>query len=1084
MSQTTRNDSATMDISTVSNSARPVVTKSAPSQEKVVNFKPISKNATNPIPVDEKENYAVLDDMDLTLELPPPAPPAKSFSSRAIPSIFSSSLRPSFSSSITRISMSEPSHYGEKTSGSDNMDISGIVPADQNEIRADSSSAKRASEFLKSLKDNNNSVLKNQQNTKSQVEDIQCDETLSSNLPTGRSKPEVSSRKTINQPLEMSLEVKDQKGLREFSGSVADMWIESLHEQANGQKVANTTNVSDMEMTHLKPSSSNQEANDIETFKKPISRRTVNISHDITTDDFNASKANPIGRTAEVSINVFRPNMDMSSSGKSFRKPNSRSTVNEPHDITTDENNASNVYPCNRTTDASIMLLRPKDMNCSSTHTRQAAQDISLDDIHIESEQKQQNLASSHPAVEKRSTRRQTILQDQDMDLASPVKAPYEITAAPPKPQSRQTISKPHDISVDFTGRRPQIPKIFAPLLRQTTYTVKDISLDTSITPSSNVALPGSIRQGVRDISLDEFQLADSPAGTGDWKKCVPSTSRVTINVPQDMSFDSNATGKSNAYSRYDKTILGDMSMELQSTDVYGKLSRKSVICKSPSKDASNAQAFDQSSLEFTKLIDQNNLSYHPLHLTKLNDRNSSSLSVFEMNSSAGNATDDIEIEQNDPEPAALATSDLVSFKRKLNLFAPTHSKTVHSVYDLDISEDSSPISTAKKFNLNKTPYYAELDRASDSSSLELTNNNFDDENQFEANKNEQPSIAAPKQCSETKIFHATINDDSNHLSVSLGSIGSGRISPASVPLEHAKSLNINLMPRHSKRSSMPNQSLFQLSSIGSPIQIDDSTSTTNSFNNLSRTNLANVSIGANDSSKQLTFIEDDDDEDQICNTKIDLASSLENSGNESMLGGMIDLVRPMIASTSAMITSTDQLNPSLCKELIAFKKSNRLRHSNVFDTNDTSNESRKEASSTCNDESAKAAPSSNSILADIGQSQIMQRRSNNTTANDEANETSFLQKRPAKKASEIKLDFSGYDEFEGLATPMDVFDDFIQRMEQIDRQNEIWAEQYRKFEAGEIDSFEDINNDDPNSQNVEAPSWSYLYKNMLQEEL
>lgn len=1079
-SQTIRNDSVVMDISTVANNVMPVVTKNAPPpQEKVVNFKPISKMMSNPIPADEKENIAVLDDMDLTLDLPPPAPPTKSFSSKTVPAIFSSSLRPSFSNSTAKISMVESSGYGEKTSGSDNMDISGIEPTDQNEVHIVASTIKRESEYSKWLKNDKNFTTKKQQKSTNQIVDIQLDDTPVNVLPTGRPKAEVGSRKTINQPFEMSLEVKNQTQLKDVSGSLADMSIEAQPEQLNRRhKTVDTkTNAIDMEMSQLKSSSANQGNHTEETFKKPIGRRTVNMSHDITTDDFNASKAN---RNAELSIQYLVPNkcssnMEMPSfvkpTEKSFKKPNNRQTVNEPHDISSDDIaiDASTPNPYNRTNEMSIQfitaqqrrktLLQAEDMEMASPAT--GLQDMSLDNIQSNSVQK--NFADKQPAVEKRSSRRQTILQDHDMDLDSPLKQSNEVMASSSKQQSRQTINKPHNISVDLTEKRPDTAKVFVPIRRQTTHTVHNISLDTPTTQPP--------RDNVRDISFDEIQSTDSPAvqhGNPNWKKSVSSTSRLTMNEPRDMSFDSNATGKSNVYSRYNKTILGDMSMELQSTDVYGQPNRKSVICKSPSKNATNT-AFDRSSLEFTKLIDQNNL-YDTIHSTKLYDKNCSKFSDFELNASAENSSDDNEIEQNGP--PTQAAQGLVSFKQ-------TSNQTTHGVYDLDISEDSSPISTAKKFNLNKTPYYVGLDVESDSSSLDLTANNFNDENLYEPKRIEQQAIAS-KQFGETKIFHATINDDNSHLSVasvaSAQSIASDRVSPASIPLERPKSMNrVNLMLDNSKRSIMPNQSLFQLSSIGSPIQIDDSISTSHSS---APSNLVNVSIGANDSAKQLTFIEDDDDEEQICNTKIDLAISLETSDNESLIAGMIDIVKPIIASTSAMITSIDQSDQSLSEEWNAFKKSNRLRHSNVFESNKNRNDT-----GTSNDDSSNAAVhSKDSTLTDIGQSQIMQRRSNNATANDEANETSFLEKRPEKKASEVKLDFSGYDELAGLATPMDVFEDFLERMEQIDRQNEIWAEQYRKFEAGEIDNFDD--DEDLNSQNVEAPSWTVLFKNKLQGEL
>lgn len=1076
-SQTIRNDSVGMDI-----------TKTESQQEKVVSFQPRARFSS--IPAEEKENIAALDDMDLTLEFPLPAPTTKSFSmtaaSKFIPAAFS---KPNSSISMAKIPMAETSvRAAEKTGGSDNMDISGIEPADPYDAYPIATVTECESEYSKWLKTDNFST-KNQQKPANEIVDIELEESLTNALPAGRTKAEATSRTTINQPFEMSLEMKNQTECKDVSGSSADMSIEQ-------QAKMNATNTIDMEMSHLKLTNAKQCDFDTNIFKKPNDRRTTHVSHDITIDDVNVSKPtypNTHDRTCEISSLYQRKNEQPNDTGilsfvnpvgKAGKQASMHRTINELQDITTDEFNASKAIPHSRRADMSI-----KYAMAGLSETLSDTQRMEMSSKAMQADFAAKSVATSRVA-EKGSARRQTMLQAHDMDLESPVKQSNDDMASSSKQNARKTINTPHNISVDVSDKRPMTIQLFQPMRRQTTHKVQDISLDTSLT-AANVPAHSDAKQCALDISLDQIQSNNSPAvqhGNRNWKKGASSTaSRLTINEPRDMSFDSNASGKSNTHSRYNKTILGDMSMELQSTDMYGQMHHKSDMCQSPSKNVPNA-ASDRSTLEFTKmLIDYNNLSSHPLHSTKLNDKNCSKFTNFELCSSGENSSDD-EIERNKPKSTAAAPPPAAA--QQFGSFELTESRTVHVACNLDMSdEENSPIPTAKKYNLNKTPYYAELDQENDSSSLELTASNFNSEYISEPKSNEKQSIAS-EPCRRTEIFHATIRDDNSHLNV-LAEAQSMELSVASsnsIPLERAKAPKLSTGTRlsdHAKRLSVPNQSLFQLSSIGSPIQTSLNSNSSAPEAGLI-TNLANISIGANESSKQLTFIEDDDDEEQICNTKIDLASSLECSDNESATADMLGIIKPIISSTTAMLTSVDLSNQSLCEELNAFKKSSRLRHSNAFESSKRANANRSDTATLSDDSINADRSSNNNILADVGQSQIMQRRNSNTAnANEDANETSFLKKRPNKKASEVKLDWSGYDELEGLATPMDVFEDFLERMEQIRRQDEIWAEQYRKFEAGEIDSFDDLNNDaDLNSQNVEAPSWTVLFKNKLDTEL
>lgn len=153
------------------------------------------------------------------------------------------------------------------------------------------------------------------------------------------------------------------------------------------------------------------------------------------------------------------------------------------------------------------------------------------------------------------------------------------------------------------------------------------------------------------------------------------------------------------------------------------------------------------------------------------------------------------------------------------------------------------------------------------------------------------------------------------------------------------------------------------------------------------------------------------------------------------------------------------------------------MRHSNVFDGNTT-----EEINYSAHTDEI---PNKMVSLAQINRSSIMQRRSSVGT-NSAANESSYLLKEATDiPLSEIKLDFSGYEKLVGLATPEDVFKDFCNRMEQIRRKAQKWEEDRKKLENGEIDSLDPFSNNDEElvSQNVEAPSWTFLYKNKMKWE-
>lgn len=100
--------------------------------------------------------------------------------------------------------------------------------------------------------------------------------------------------------------------------------------------------------------------------------------------------------------------------------------------------------------------------------------------------------------------------------------------------------------------------------------------------------------------------------------------------------------------------------------------------------------------------------------------------------------------------------------------------------------------------------------------------------------------------------------------------------------------------------------------------------------------------------------------------------------------------------------------------------------------------------------------------------------------------ETSFLMNMTDgdKPASELKIDLSGYKKFEGLATIGDVLRNHQLRRNEMARQIERWNYQLEhKLPMEDIDDEED-SSEDVESQNIEAPSWAFLWRNKIKWEM
>lgn len=1028
--QTTRNDSMAMDMSSsVNASAR---SAEMPSEKRTFNFRPPFRQP-QPYREDQKENIEIKDDSDIQLSFIMPPPPSKS---ATLTSIFAKTLKPSLFSFASKKEVVETPPLAERTSGSDNMDISGIEPT-EDQPQPIVSDKSRESGHKSWLQQNNfvakpNNENNNRRQTTNQAVDIQLDDSAIIESPIKIPTNNLMSRRTINNPAEMSLEI----------------------ENVTQPKVCETS------MLIESP------PNEIETHS--TRRQTINQAEDIEIDT--SKEASPI-----VQQNVTS-------------QTHSRRTIIEPKDVSLDEYDQSR--------------------GNISGH----------------------RMSIAYLQEESRSSRRQTVHQPQDMDLET-----ISNTYSKQSSTNRKTIHQPQDMTIDDFSNQSKVnhsrliemsvqylPKELPLNRRQTTHKAQDISIDIpTVEPTTKPATNDEDVIQVQDISLDTNQGSNSPVmqpANSNWKK---STNRMTIHEPADMSFDSDATGKSSAYSRNNKTILSDMSMDLQSTEMYAQQQlRKSVIQKSPSKNAT--RVFNESSLEYTKAIEPN-VSYHPLHSTKLIDTNCSRFTDLDFDASIEESF----TTEKPRFPVAPAQA-----RRTVQIFNQVQNQTAQNPYEMEMSDEDSPIPTSKKFNLNKTPYYAKDDlldtmRISDSSSLDSTCNSRDENQLHQTNEHQHVN----EENSKTLMFHATIKDDSQMesdgsetnlqpIEISDDSNSSDSVHPSIGTRRKTCSQNISMniedMPKiESKRISIPNQSLFQLSSMDleasnrindsnskeSPYQKTETNRLSGSMNEFSF-NYANTSNGAEES-KQLTFIEDDEDEEQICNTKIDLACSFDGSeindsidrkclssaGNQTCEISRFSLrsnassrngsMNPFLPKSAEILPSKGDSIPLMKEELQAFQRKDRLRHSNVFDGNETGNSNCSET--TLKDEPPIAGPS----FAQISKSSIMLRRGQNS-AKEDPNESSFLMKRPNKPLSEIKLDFSGYKKLVGLATVTDVISDFCNRMEQVRQQDRERAEQRRKFAAGEIDSLDMLNNNDEElvSQNIEAPSWTFLTKNKIDCEL
>lgn len=1072
--QVTRNESTVMDISSA-----PTVTVN---EKPLIAARPLNLRQNQPYSEDQKENILLVNDteMELSLVMQPPAKTAPR------QSLFTAPLKRPSLFNFTHKNEASILAPAEKTSGSDNMDISGIEPTlPSSELPMQTVNA--GNNYRDWLKQNNliakpkDNVEEKRRETVCQVMDMYLDKSQSTEVVPMIKKNELQqkpvARRTINEQFEMSMD----------------------------NDTATKSNA------HPKPVDEKRTA---EVVRGNSRRQTINQAQEMQLD------MSPVSESPIVQHNLaWKPNS----------QPNKCLTVNQPAEMSLENRSGSN---CDHLVDMSIEIMQSEVKgvkgNPSLRQSMHQIQDISMDVPMSAGNRQVQNKA-----------------QDISLDTIQWTNPPYiqqqnTNQKKPTQSANRMTINEPREMSFDSTS------KTTAQTFSNKT-NLGDISMDLQLTE------PYKLKFNPPHVQRD----------VANYKKSSQSSARMTINEPREMSFDSTAKSTTKTFSN--KTILDNMSMDFQTFEAHKQPTRKSVIHKSPSKNATTL--FDQSeSFEMTKAIDQNSmyLSYHPLHSTKLNEVNCSKFPDIDFDTSI--QTDKTEnntlhsasmIEETfvDENKATQSAANNVPAK-SVQLFNQTKNQSIRGVYDLDMSNDS-PIPTAKKYNLNKTPFYFGIDKENDpalietmhasGSSLDITNNSGDEQMRDADRKSGAQDLRRG-----TVLLHATIQNETNTTTAANGNnTMTIEISDTSIELPHTdaptmfsnmgnsrrktcvEEMPMVLQPiqkaNERKASNIMTQSILQIT----PIKIDDSINeklpnpdSQRDKENKRLTTIRNETIALDDSpignasvsfglegSKQLTFIDDDDEDDQICNTKLDLAISLDGSlgsdindlvhrKNASFDRRSVDISKFSLASMNsehmyelkdAAQELAEQNPPPLpsamtLNELEAFKKSNRLRHSNVFDINVSTETNPNETAP--DDEVFRpvhkkdASPDNRISMGPVGRSSILLRRSS-IGSNHDANETSFLSKSVANKPlNELKLNFSGYDQFIGLATPQDVFNDFCNRMNQIQLKAQAWTEERRKLENGEIDSVYDNNNDEALvSQNVEAPSWASLYINKIKWE-
>lgn len=205
----------------------------------------------------------------------------------------------------------------------------------------------------------------------------------------------------------------------------------------------------------------------------------------------------------------------------------------------------------------------------------------------------------------------------------------------------------------------------------------------------------------------------------------------------------------------------------------------------------------------------------------------------------------------------------------------------------------------------------------------------------------------------------------------------------------------------------------------------------------------------------ELTFIGDeyDDDENMLCNTKFDLHESESNSLN-SLPGSMESILK---------LDKGD-----------VFKTKDLLRRSLNLIVANAAIEYDKEKIATEQSDAVLMPPPQAAVaptatpLSNLLSNNCSRRSGSVGSA---GNETSYLMNATDDiPIGELKLDWSSYDKFKGLATPQDVIKNFAIRMDKIRRKG--------KESVNQLQNEEQLT-----TQNVEAPSWVFLMRNKIEEE-
>lgn len=540
-----------------------------------------------------------------------------------------------------------------------------------------------------------------------------------------------------------------------------------------------------------------------------------------------------------------------------------------------------------------------------------------------------------------------------------------------------------------------------------------------------------------RDLTtnMDSPLVPDSPGSR---------LKRPTLHEARNISLDGNTTPTNPAR---DSDESGSMDMSFQMSNEPQQ--RQTVICKSPAKPSSasrkltlfergNRTLVSDNEIDVTQGIDATmHVSYHPLHLTMCEKEHENRRDHnHDMEMSGMAILDDAKCATHQLASSVLRSSGPV----QVNFNLPD-AATVAEI-SLSSTDASIGASAAEKINLNKTPYYAPGDEDLDPSIVMISDESVDAEKSHAVQKSRAttiddlvyggPSTSYASDRRRTYIGPSAQHDEPavDYRSPRLDRLAEKQLKELQRITEKCQSMFMNNVTTCSDDyENVKLDSVHYLTLDHTQLDLPSSETTRRDFEKTV------------DGVEQLKFLDDE---------HCDLVNTMDSTMDDTAASAGHPLDAP---STLAPCSGTHKAVPDPILRMeqdLAFKRSNLLRRSTASHAHRATDSGTAKSDSTSTEASAMPAhrqPLEESVASTSG------------TAAD-LNETSYL-RAVDQSVSDLVIDFSGYDRLVGLSTPDDVVRNFVRRASRV---------------LGRMGRDED--DESPDSQNVPAPSWTFLWDN------